>query len=150
MMANFKEFGQSEASMYSWWQLIIIQSEARAHNMVLSPQESKAAAEQQHAHIEAEIKTLKENAALDFERIGLLSEENAGLQVLSCRVNCRRLVGGVLSKAVPVLSPVQSCELPLCIASKPACGHTKVLCPSVLICYSVVLLNELPDSYFRI
>ncbi|CAL8464717.1 g4252 [Coccomyxa elongata] len=43
-------------------------------------QESKAAAEQQHAHIEAEIKTLKENAALDFERIGLLSEENAGLQ----------------------------------------------------------------------
>ncbi|BDA49394.1 hypothetical protein COCOBI_14-0090 [Coccomyxa sp. Obi] len=43
-------------------------------------QDGKAAAEQHCAQIEAEIKTLKENAALDFERIGLLSEENAGLQ----------------------------------------------------------------------
>ena len=46
-------------------------------------QDAKAAAEQQRAQIEAEVKTLKENAALDFERIGLLSEENASLQVLN-------------------------------------------------------------------
>ena len=49
--------------------------------MCVFAQDAKAAAEQQCAQIEAEVKTLKENAALDFERIGLLSEENASLQV---------------------------------------------------------------------
>lgn len=44
-------------------------------------QEAKAAEEQRRGQVEAELKTLKENAVLDFERIGLLSEENAALQV---------------------------------------------------------------------
>ncbi len=44
-------------------------------------QDGKAAAEQLCRQAEAEVKTLKENQALDFERIGVLSDENAALQV---------------------------------------------------------------------
>lgn len=44
-------------------------------------QVDKSSAQQLCQKAEAEVKTLKENQALDFERIGLLSDENAALQV---------------------------------------------------------------------
>lgn len=62
--------------------------------MCLCAQDGQAAAVQQCEQIGAEVKTLKENAALDFERIGLLSEENTSLQVLTCTVNLREVALG--------------------------------------------------------
>ena len=55
----------------------------------------KSSAQQLCQKAEAEVKTLKENQALDFERIGLLSDENAALQVRNHKqlLHCLGCVG---------------------------------------------------------
>ena len=45
-------------------------------------QEANSAEQQARGKAEAQLKTLQENARLDFERIGVLSEENAELKVM--------------------------------------------------------------------
>lgn len=45
-------------------------------------QEANGAEQQARGKAEAQLKTLQENARLDFERIGVLSEENAELKVM--------------------------------------------------------------------
>lgn len=45
-------------------------------------QEANGAKQQARGKAEAQLKTLQENAQLDFERIGVLSEENAKLKVI--------------------------------------------------------------------
>lgn len=51
-------------------------------------QEGKAAAEQACSQAEQELAVLKENQRLDFERIGLLAEENSALQVNTHQQSC--------------------------------------------------------------
>ena len=45
-------------------------------------QEANGAEQQARGKAETQLKTLQENAWLDFERIGVLSEENAELKVM--------------------------------------------------------------------
>jgi len=53
-------------------------------------QETIASEQQARNKAESQLKTLQENAHLDFERIGALSEENAELKVDTVHASCGR------------------------------------------------------------
>ena len=53
-------------------------------------QETIALEQQAKTKAESELVTLQESARLDFERIGALSEENAGLKVDTVHASCGR------------------------------------------------------------